>query len=165
MTASHYDSFGHFVFHKPSEDGNWSCFSMFYKNGKDTLYLKNTFSKKIYSFPIGSKPDFLGNNHFIYQTQEGLHILDLQHGHEKNVSDAVNYSYSKHYKMLVVLTKPDKLKKQQIIVMDLKGSVLKKIENAGTMKISPDKKKLLFTVDNQNTNSIGILELKQHLNL
>lgn len=159
LTASHYDSFGHFVFHKPSEDGNWSCFSMFYKNGKDTLYLKNTFSKKIYSFPIGSKPDFLGNNHFIYQTQEGLHILDLQHGHEKNVSDAVNYSYSKHYKMLVVLTKPDKLKKQQIIVMDLKGRVLKKIENAGTMKISSDKKKLLFTVDNQNTNSIGILEL------
>lgn len=161
LTASDYDSFGNFLFHKPSRNGNWVGFSMFYKNGKDTLYVKNTLKNKLYSFPLGTKPDFLGDNSFVYQDADRIHILDLQNGNKKTIANVTGYFSSPDSERLVVMTKSQLTKKQSISVFDKNGKILSTIENVTSMKMGPANKKILFSIADQNLSSIGVLELGQ----
>jgi dipeptidyl aminopeptidase/acylaminoacyl peptidase len=159
IKASDYDSLGDLQFHKPSENGMWSCFSMIYKNGSDTLYLKNTFNKKRYFFPLASKPDFLGNNHFIYQDAEGLHILNMNTSRQQTISDVSGYYCSQVFGRIAVLIKSSTTKEQSLVVLDQNGRIMQRIKNITSVKMSPCGNKLLFTVQRDKLSAVGILEL------
>lgn len=163
LTAGDYPKFGELDFDKVSTNGDWASFSMIYKNGLDTLFVKNTSTLKNYSIALGSNPSFLGNNHFVYETKQGLHLLNLNTEQEQTIFSSIQYSCSSVFNQIVVLTRnPATL--GDLLVIDENGNTLKKITGVTQFLMSPCQKKILFTTKQEDHYSMGILELGKQIN-
>lgn len=158
LKTTDYASFGQLQFDKSSNDGHWASFYMTYSNGKDTLFVKNTSNVKKYSFTSASNTSFVGNQHFVYTTNAGLHILNLHNGQQQHTPLVTSYATAMDFNQLIVLSGMSTSEKE-LLILDLDGNVKKKIIGAISFKISPIGNELVYVTKSDGLFSLGLLDL------
>lgn len=161
LTPADYDQFGTLHFHNTTSDGQWASFSMVYLNTTDTVFVKNTSNKKNYRFAAASNASFLGNNNFVYQTNQTLHLLNLDTGKEHDFL-SVKECYATTSGPLIVLTGTQK-SETQLLVVEPNGTTAFKINGVEQFQISLDQKKIMYVTQSEGLYSLGVLDLgKNH---
>lgn len=158
LKETDYASFGRLEFDKSSNDGHWASFYMTYSNGKDTLFVKNTTNVKKYSFTSSSNTSFVGNQHFVYTTKAGLHILNLENGQQQHIPQVTSYTTAMDFNQLIVLSGMSTSEKE-LLILDLYGNIKKKITRVVSFKISPAGNELVYVTKSDGLFSLGLLNL------
>lgn len=154
-----FNSLGELQLHKATPDTRWSSFSMHYKNGIDTLFLRSTSNKKEYFFPSGTNPDFLANTNFLYQKNAALHLVNLHTGAKQTIEHVLSYACSISFGQLIVLTKQNSPARKTLLILNKDGVIIQRIARAEQFKISPCSRKVVFTTMENGSYSLGIIEL------
>jgi len=159
LTVADYAKWGSVNLNKINENGHWISYTVSYKNGSDTLFIKNTHSLRTHFFPSGNRGEFISSKYFVYQTAEGLHLFNLENSQQETVSNATRYFYVSTAKRLVILT-IDRQKKNTLIIRDIKGALQEHIEGVYNYVIDPKNQMVAYTVKNeQQENRLYLLEL------
>ena len=158
LTSSDYHLWGELQFDKISDNGTWASYRMGYQNGADTLFVRNTSSLKTYAFPAASHSTFAGNKWFACQVNQGLRLLNLKTGKLEIIDDVSQYAFSSDASKLALLKKAN-TGESALLIRQPEGTLFEKINGVHDFKISPTAKELVYWVNNDNKNAIGLLSL------
>lgn len=102
-----------------SAKGNWVSYGLRYASENDTLFVKRSDGKKVYSYPKGRKGKFCGESWFATQQGNGaLMLTNLASGKQTTYEGVSDYEFSANEKFLFAL-KNTKDGLHQIIIRDL----------------------------------------------
>ncbi|MFH6967762.1 prolyl oligopeptidase family serine peptidase [Flavobacterium sp. FlaQc-28] len=136
----------------------WISYGMHYEIGADTLYLQNAANGRTFTFPSASKPFFTRDNFFMCINQDTLRVLDPQTGRNENIKAVQQYVYSNAANLLVMSIGGGRKTNTMIIKSPL-GKTLQEIADVEQFSISPDGRKLLYTVLFNDKSSIFVVDL------
>lgn len=158
LTAKDYHTFADLQFDKATPNGQWASYLVTYKNGSDTLFVRNTSTKKTYSYPLGSQSNFLSNDLFACMTPKGLELLNLNKGSVQTIESVKEYGISGPTGQILVISGADP-SDNSFMLLDQNGKTTQKIQNVVSFKMSPCSKKALLIRKDNASNSIGILDM------
>ena len=148
---------------KMSPDAKWASYTLSYENNTDSLFVRNIDSKKSYSFGSVQSSVFTNNNAFVCLNQDGLYIANLKTGSMEFIKNAVRYSYSQAAGLLIILVQSEG-NMGTLTIRTAEGKIAKEIEAADRFSLSPNGRKLVYSIYENNKHSLRIIDLKQ-LNL
>jgi len=157
LTAADYSKWGELRLKKMSPDGNWISYTMNYRSGLDTLFVKNTKTLETFPFPLGNNGDFIGKDWFISRASKSVEILNLKNGRRETLPNIQQFIYAAGSKLLLVLNRQEA--KSELIIRTLDGIVKDRILTVGEFAVDPSGKLLLYTAVSDAQNTINILEL------
>lgn len=91
LTPDSYAQWGNVELENISPDQKWASFRMRYKNGSDTLLVRNVSSLKTFNFPAAKNSVFSSGGMFFCQTGKDLIILDLSNGRKEIIKEISNF--------------------------------------------------------------------------
>lgn len=145
---------------KFSENGKWLSFLLYYKNSKDTLFVKNSKGTKTYSFPGVSKGEFSGDSWFFYRTpNDELKITNLTTSKQETVQGVVQYDLRAKTKDLIILKKGTDGKKQ-LELRNLASSPSTLLGDIDFYSYNPKIDAVAYTTKSGNTTTIGLFHLR-----
>lgn len=159
LTVADYSSWGQLNPGKISTNGQWVSYTMSYENGSDTLFVKNTNSVKMHTFPLGSREDFITSEWFIYYTVEGLHLVNLKTGKKETITDVRQYAYASITKQILILVK--KGKEKSLIIREPNGTNQERIIGVNEFRMDPTNRRVLYTTTVNNQNTTALLDLSK----
>lgn len=149
---------------KLSENGKWVSFLLYYKNSKDTLFVKNSKGTKTYSFPGISKGEFSGDSWFFCMTPKGeLKITNLFASKEEILKEVDKYDLSADAKDLIILRKGTGGKKQ-LELRNLASNKSTVLDNIDIYSYNPKAETVAYTTRSGNTTTITLLNLRTKAN-
>ncbi|RKR05148.1 dipeptidyl aminopeptidase/acylaminoacyl peptidase [Flavobacterium sp. 90] len=157
LTQSDYHLFGELLLEKTSANGQWACYNMNYENDIDTLFVSSTTTQKSYYFPAGKSPTFAGNNNFICQTQNDLHILNLATKKQDLYTEIIQYAFSDSTDQIILLSQEHILK-----IVSLKNNAIQTFNDVAAFSMSPTQKEILISKIEDQKHSIGLLGLENN---
>jgi dipeptidyl aminopeptidase/acylaminoacyl peptidase len=161
LTTADYSKWGELRLKKMCPDGNWVSYTMNYRSGSDTLFVKNTKTLETFPFPLGNNGEFIEKDWFICRRSGSLEILNLKNGRREILFNMQQFIYAAGSKLLLVLNRQDK--KSELIIRTLDGIVKDRILTVGEFTVDPSGKLLLYTAVSDAQNTINILELSPAL--
>lgn len=160
LTAADYHLWSYPSLEKFSENGKWLSFLLYYKNSKDTLFVKNSKGTKTYSFPGASKGEFSGDSWFFCMTPQGeLKITNLFASKEEILKEVDKYDLSADSKDLIILRKGIDEKKQLELrnLVSNKSTVLGDIDS---YSYNPKADAVAYTTKSENNTTIALYHLR-----
>lgn len=90
-----------------SPDGKWIAYVVFYDSGLDTLFVKATVGKRLYSFPKGTNGVFStdGKRFTVTSPSKVLTIIDFETGIKKEFSEVTEAKFSEGGKLFGLIQK------------------------------------------------------------
>lgn len=163
LTAADYHLWSSPSLQKLSENGKWVSFSLYYENGNDTLFVKNSKGPKVYSFPGANKGEFSGDSWFFCRTPRGeLKITNLMTSKQESVQEVIQYNLRVNMKDLIILRKGTDGKKQLEIrsIGTNASTVLDDIEMY-SYNLKADA--VAYTTKSENNTTITLLNLRSKM--
>jgi dipeptidyl aminopeptidase/acylaminoacyl peptidase len=158
LVSSDYYGWGKIIIDKVSPDEKWVCYKMEYEKGGDTLFIRNHFSHKSYSFPKGRNGFFAGNK-FICKIDKGITIVDLKTAFRENLSDVDRYSYNQQTEQLIFLL-ADKEANKKLVIRSFKNSTIREIKDVTDFSLSPSGNHLAYFSNDNKTSFVSQINLK-----
>lgn len=135
VTEKEYHLWGTLLTDKISDNGKWVSYAMHYEENPDTLFVKRTDAKKMYSFPKSSSGIFCGEQMYACLEYSGtLNLIDLEKGISLKMENVEQYSFSGNNKYLITLER--KANEKVFKIRDLKGEVQESITGIVSYKQS-----------------------------
>ncbi|MET3020828.1 alpha/beta hydrolase family protein [Flavobacterium hydatis] len=113
---------------------------------------------KTRAFPLGNNGDFLTPNWFIYQTVEGVHLVNLTIGKQETITNVSQYMYAPIAKKLLLLINE---KENTLLIRELNGSHEERIKGVNEFTMDPTNQRILYTTTRANQNTVNLLELSK----
>lgn len=160
LTAQDYPLWSSLKIQKLSQNAKWVSFSLYYENGKDTLFVKNTKGIKTCSFPGASKGEFCADHWFCtLGPKNELKIINLLTSQQETLQEVIKYDLSMDTKEIIVLKKNEQGKKQLLIktLETNKIFVLNEVENYWYHQKSSA---MVYTTKSGNTTTIDLIKLQ-----
>jgi dipeptidyl aminopeptidase/acylaminoacyl peptidase len=140
-----------------SPDGNWVSYSMLYKNGNDTLFLKNSVKEKLLSFPKAHSPVMSKDgNFFLCISNDTLKITGIRKKSGYTIPNLA--SYTLHGNILLGILKGSQ--GRTLLVHRLGSHNEKIIENITEYSIDNLYNYLVFIRDQKDSTTLEIMEPK-----
>lgn len=158
LTADKYKLWGETYIDKISPEGKWCSFKVTYENGADTLFVKNTFSKKAFYFPFAGNSTFTENSFFICLAKDNLYLLNLKTGKIEIINDVSQYNYSISGKMLVVQLR-SKSGNEKVLLRTIDGKYRQLIDNSSLYSLSPEGQNLLYSSHSNGSYRLTLLSI------
>lgn len=135
VTEKEYHLWGTLLTDKISDNGKWVSYAMHYDDSPDTLFVKSSDAKKMYSFPKNSSGLFCGEQMYACLDYLGtLNLIDLDNGISIKIENVEQYSFSGNNKYLITL---ERVANEKVLNMrDLKGKVQESIAGINSYKQS-----------------------------
>jgi hypothetical protein len=160
LTVADYHLWSSLRMGKLSENGKWVNFSLYYENGNNTLFVKNSKGTKTYSFPGASKGEFSGDNWFVTTYAKGeLKITNLLTSKQETVQEVLQYDLRVDTKDLIILKKGTDGKKQ----LELKNRATNQsiiLEDIGMYSYNPKADAVAYTTKSGNNTTIALFHLR-----
>ncbi|PWA10503.1 S9 family peptidase [Flavobacterium laiguense] len=160
LTPSDYHLWGELNLDKIAPDQQWASYRMSYDNGIDTLFVRNTISNKIYSYPSGDNSIFTKNNTFVCLTKQDLHILNLKTGKQEIIKLVSQYAYSQFTDHLIINFHSERDKDELLIRTPL-GKIVKEVQDVTYFTLSPNEQELVYSTFSNNKYALLLIDLKQ----
>jgi dipeptidyl aminopeptidase/acylaminoacyl peptidase len=160
LTPSDYHLWGELNLDKIAPDQQWASYRMSYDNGIDTLFVRNTISNKIYSYPFGDNSIFTKNNTFVCLTKQGLQILNLKTGKQEIIKLVSQYAYSYLTDHLIINFHSERDKDELLIRTPL-GKIVKEVQDVTHFSLSPNEQELVYSTFSNNKYALLLIDLKQ----
>lgn len=159
LNKSDYSKWGQLQLHNVNAGGEWISYSMSYENGLDTLFVKNTATLKIFSFPKGKASAFLGKNWFAYTKGSSLHLMNLKTEEQQTISNTIKYQYVPKAGQLIVLAAQSD-KSNILYSRDISGKSQHYFTGIGSFVLDQNTENILYAVTSTKENSVNLLDLK-----
>ncbi|MEZ7497849.1 prolyl oligopeptidase family serine peptidase [Flavobacterium sp. Arc3] len=160
LTAADYHLWSSLRMGKLSKNGKWVNFSLYYENGNDTLFVKNSKGNKTYNFPGASKGEFSGDNWFVTTNAKGeLKITNLLTSKQETVQEVLQYDLRADTKDLIILKKESNGKKQ----LELKNIATNQsivLSDVDLYSYNPKADAVVYTTKSGNNTTIALLNLR-----
>lgn len=158
LTPQDYSKWSDTYSDKISANGQWVSYSTYYQNGTDTLFVKNVQSLKIYSFPAADQGFFITSSCFIFKSEKGLHVLNLDNAKQRILPGVIQHVYSETTDQLVILV-AGKAKQDTLLIETPQGIVRHRVAGVSEFVMDPTGSSVLFSTNNGPEHSVNILEL------
>ena len=159
LTAADYHLWGALSLEKISPDQKWLSYTMSYENNRDTLFVRNTSSGKIFKFPSSQSSLFTASA-FVCLNNQGLHILNLTTGKQQLIKSVNEYDYSRPADLLVFTVALSNGNKN-LIIQGTDGTVETEIANVTNFSLSPEQQKLVYGTLTNNKHAVMLFNLKK----
>jgi dipeptidyl aminopeptidase/acylaminoacyl peptidase len=160
LTPDSYAQWGDVVLDKISPNQKWASFRMRYKNGNDTLFVRNVASLKTFSFPAAKNGGFSSNWLFFCQTGKDLIILDLSNGRKEIIKRISNFNYYEKNEKLVILSASEN-KKSTLTIRSLKTGRERQITNIDQFSLNREKGMLAYSIFSEGKSALSIASLQK----
>ncbi|WP_418639247.1 alpha/beta hydrolase family protein [Winogradskyella sp.] len=158
LTVSDYNRWGTMHQHKVSEEGHWVSFLMQYDESPDTLLVKQVHGKKTFRLLNTTDGKFWNEDKFAFLDRSNLlHVIDLDSGFENTIENVKDFSISKNGKYLIT----GELKKgiQHLVIRNLEGRELERIEGLQYYKMNNLKDALVSIISKNGSNMVLLMNL------
>lgn len=89
-----------------SNKGLWVSYTLRYKSGLDTLFVRRTMDKKTFAYPLGRNGKFCGEKWYACNNDKDmLQLTNLENGKIESFTEISEYEFSKNGKYLVLSSK------------------------------------------------------------
>lgn len=162
LTVEDYPKWGNLNLNRINENGQWVSYNISYKDGTDTLFVKNTQSLLTYSLPSVNTGEFVTAYWFVFYTAKELHLLNLNSGKQEILSNVDHYIYSPATKKILILIS-EKQKGNTLVIRDLIGTSQQRLEGVYDFLLSPNNEIVLYASKNEKEeNHMYLLQLKKN---
>ncbi len=162
LTEKDYDRWHQLFTNNCSKQGNWISYTHHYESNKDTLFIKNTKSFRVYAFAKGFNPTFIGESKVAVQKSENaLLIVDLEKGSTQHLENVVEYAVAKSN--LYIIIKQLQEDKANLIITDTNGNTLQEIPNVAHWKMNSTNEKVACYKAEGQIHTVQIVDLKKKL--
>ncbi|MFH7000967.1 S9 family peptidase [Flavobacterium bizetiae] len=158
LTSKDYSKWADTYSDKISPDAKWVSYSTYYQNGTDTLFIRNVKSLKTYSFASADQGFFITPVYFIFKSEKGLHVLNLDNGGQRIIPGVLQHVYSQTSGKLLILV-GGKAKQDTLLIKDPQGIKEQRIAGVNEFVMDPTGRNVLFSAGNGADHSVNILEL------
>jgi len=159
LTPTDYPLWGTLQLEELSEKGNWVSYSMRYdEQPTDTLFLKNTKTKKTINFPKGSKGKFNKEASFACLTPTGLATINLKTNQQQFIPNAFAFAFSANGKYRIVLKK-DSNNQKSLEISTSNGAWKEDIKDATAFLMNDAQNKMICSIESNNRNSVVLVNL------
>jgi dipeptidyl aminopeptidase/acylaminoacyl peptidase len=137
-----------------SEDGVWTSYSKTYKNGIDTLYLKNIKTDFEYVFPAGYNEKITKKGDVFTYLQSGtLFIVYPNTGKKQHYQNVTEYEISDEGKFIVFKSA------STLTILNLMSGETKQLDHVTTFKVNPTQSYMAVCMNNHFKSAIKIVNL------
>ena len=158
LTPSDYLLWGTLQLEELSERGKWISYKMQYEKQTDTLFLKNTETKKTTAFPKGSEGKFNKEESFACLTPAGLTAINLKTNQQQFIPDAVAFAFSENGKYWIVLKK-DSENQKSLEIRSSNGQQKEDIKDATAFLLNAAGNKMICTIESNKRNAVVLVNL------
>lgn len=162
LTPADYPLWGTFQLEELSERGKWVSYNMQYEQQTDTLFLKNTETKKTIPFPKGSEGKFNKEESFACLIPAGLAAINLKTNQQQFIPNAVAFAFSSNGKYRIVLKK-DSDNQKSLEISSPDGKWKEDIKNATAFLLNTATDKLVCSIESDNRNAVLLVNLDNTL--
>lgn len=155
LTEANYGKWGQLSLKSISGDGLWTSFTMNYENKLDTLFLLQTRSKKLFSFPKAKNGLFAGTTIFSYLTDDTLILKKLDGGKDVKIEEVKSYDYWTAMRVIVAWKKDGSLN-----IINSSGVLITKVEDVTKYALNDASGVLCYIIAKNNVNTIGCIQFK-----
>lgn len=128
-----------------SEKGNWVSYNLRYASGNDTLYVRGTKNKKVFSFPQGGNGKFCGEKWYACNNGSTMFLTNLKSG-KLDIYDGVqDFEFSGNGKHFFVFSGTS-VENTKITIINLENRAIKTIENVSCWRFNKAKDMLAYGV-------------------
>ena len=143
-----------------SSTGLWVSYSLRYESDKDTLFVKKADTKKTYSYPLGRKGKFSGDQWYAcIVAKRILKLTHLKNGKQEIIEDVNDYEFSSNGKYLVTASKAQEGRKT-LMIRNLTNGVTQKIENTSSWAFNNNNTLLAYCVQNGLDSQGKVVSIK-----
>ena len=104
LTEADYDLWGSLYLRSMSPKGGFVSYNISYKDGLDTLFVRNAIATKTFAFPKGTDGRFADDGWFgCLNRNKQLTLTNLQNGKQRYVQNVTKYDFSADGKLVVIL--------------------------------------------------------------
>jgi len=141
-----------------SDCGKWVSYALSYESGLDTLFVKNTTTKKTFAYAKGFDGKFIGDTWFGYMLpKDRFQLQNLLTGKIQEVGNV------KHFKLInkgqyILLFCSTSKSKTKIVIKNVHGTVLETIVDVTSYSLSPKKDQLVFCASDSISANVGLLQ-------
>lgn len=160
LTPDSYAKWGNVELENISPDQKWASFRMRYKNGTDTLFVRNVSSLKTFNFPAAKKGVFSSGRIFFCQTGKNLIILNLSNGRKEIIKGINNFDYYKKNEKLLILSAREN-KKSTLTIRSLKTGRDSEISGIDQFSINKEKGMLAYSTFSEGKSALSIASLQK----
>lgn len=160
LTPESYGQWGDVELENISADQKWASFRMRYKNGSDTLFIRNVSSLKTFNFPAAKKGIFSTAQMFFCQTGNDLIILDLSNGKKEIIKGISNFDYYEKNEKLVILSAFEN-KNRTLTIRSLKTGKERQITNIEQFSLNKEKGMIAYSTFSEDKNALSIASLQK----
>lgn len=163
LTVKDYALWHSINLNKLSSNGQWVSYSSKYSNqiGRDTLFLKNTKTFKVLSFPGGKQEDFINDDWFSYYSDKGLQLVDLKKNQQEEVVKGIKHEYAPTTGSLLILVKGEK--ENVLMIRNLNGASSEQISGVLEFTVDPTKQVVLYTSVSNGNYTVNMFDLKDQI--
>lgn len=159
LTPADYSLWGTLQLEELSEKGNWVSYSMRYdEQPTDTLFLKNTKTKKTTPFPKGSEGKFNKEDTFACLTPAGLAAINLKTNQQQWIPNAVSFAFSGNGKYRIVLKK-DSNNQKGLEISASNGEWKEEIKDATAFLMNAAGNKMICSIESNKRNAVVLVNL------
>jgi len=144
---------------KISPDQKWASFKLRYKNGSDTLFVRNVASLKTYNFPAAKNGVFSYGRMFFCQTGKDLIIINLSNGRKEIIKDVIDFDYFERKDQLIVLYGIEN-KDRILTIQSFNTGIKKEISNIDQFSLNKEKGMLAYSIFTDQKSAIEITSLQ-----
>lgn len=163
LTPVDYPLWGTLQLEELSERGNWVSYTMRYdEQSTDTLFLKNTETKKMIPFPKGSEGKFNKEESFACLTPAGLAVINLKTNQQQWIPDAVAFALSGNGKYRIVLKK-DSDNQKSLEISTSNGQWKEEIKDATAFQMNDARNKLICSIESNTYNAVLLVNLDNNI--
>ena len=160
LTPDSYAQWGNVELENISPDQKWASLRMRYKNGSDTLFVRNVSSLKTFYFPAAKNSVFSSGGMFFCQTGKDLIILDLSNGRKEIIKEISNFNYYEKNEKLVILSAFEN-KNRTLTIRSLKTGKERQITNIDQFSLNKEKGMLAYSTFSKGKSAISIANLQK----
>ena len=147
VTETDYHLWGTLYTDKISDKGNWVSYAMRYDESPDTLFVKRSDGKKMYTFAKSNAGAFSGERQFVCRDTDGrLSLLDLEKDKINVIEEVETYSFSGNGNYLI--TVEGKAKQRVLQLRNSGGELLQSIAGIDQFRMTSTKDALVCTIEN-----------------
>lgn len=155
VTTKDYDQWHDMFKINLSEDGKWAAYTFEYKSKRDTTFVKEIKSKRMYSFPKSSDRR-LNNNWFSCMQDTSLQLLNLNTKKTASIPSVSQYTFAKNDWLVLHLNEN---KEAVLLVKDNLGKEQYRFENTQQFFLNPSGTTLLLMQKVNATTSLSLIPL------
>jgi dipeptidyl aminopeptidase/acylaminoacyl peptidase len=160
LTPADYPLWGTLRLEELSERGQWVSYSMQYEEQQtDTLFLKNTETKKTIAFPKGSGGKFNKEDSFTCLTTAGLTAINLKTNQQQLIPNVATFAFSKNGKYRIVLKK-DSENEKSLEISTSNGEWKEDIQDATAFLLNAAGNQLVCSIESNNYNAVLLVNLE-----